>query len=411
MAVSAAERELLRSLADRVAEIAALPIQQERAALIKGLNALRPERPVVLAFPEEGWRELVPAATLQCREEPLRGWEGQLRGRIFRHEHIGDDYPSPNFLDIGWVINHGDYGLAMPTTRVEERGSFHWEPPVRTRADFEKLHFRRPKVDRAATQRRVELAEEIFGDRLRVRVRGALYWTLGLTQTLIFLRGLEQMMLDMYDDPQLMHDLMSLLRDSTQAELDYYVREGLLTLNNGPDDYVGSGGLGYTDELPAAGFQGQARPADMWCLGESQETVGVSPAMFEEFVLPYQKPILERFGLVCYGCCEPIDRRLTALMAALPNLRRLSVSPWSDRAAVAEQIGGRYVFSWKPNPALVCAPTVDWELVEGQVRETLRLARGCAVEMILKDTHTFCGDPSRVGQWVRVALRAAEEAQ
>lgn len=404
------ERELLRGLASRVAEIAALPVQQERAALIKGLNGLRPARPVVLAFPEGGWRELLPESALVCQDEVLRGWERGLRQQIFHHEQIGDDRPITNYLNIGWVIERDDFGRESRTRRVEELGSFTWEPSVKSRADFEKLHFRRMTVDRAETARRVELAREIFDGLLTVRVRGALYWTVGLTQSLVFLRGLEQMMLDMYDDPQLLHDLMVFLRDNQQAELDYYLKEGLLTLNNGPDDYVGSGGLGHTDELPAAGFAGQARREDMWCLSESQETVGVSPELFEEFVLPYQKPIMDRFGLVCYGCCEPVDRRLDALMAAIPKLRRVSVSPWCDRAVAAEKIGKRYVFSWKPNPALVCGPTVDWDNVEAVTRETLRLARGCPVEMILKDTHTFSGDSTRVGRWVRQAMRAAEEA-
>jgi hypothetical protein len=404
------ERELLRGLASRVAEIAALPVQQERAALIKGLNGLRPARPVVLAFPEGGWRELVPESALECGDEVLRGWERGLRYQIFHHEQIGDDRPITNYLNIGLAIEAGDYGLAMPQSRVEELGSFHWDPPVKTRADFEKLHFRRLTVDRAETVRRVELAREIFDGLLEVRVRGALYWTVGLTQTLVFLRGLEQMMLDMYDDPQLLHDLMGFLRDNQQVELDYYLKEGLLTLNNGPDDYVGSGGLGHTDELPAAGFAGTVRLEDLWCLSESQETVGVSPELFEEFVLPYQKPIMDRFGLVCYGCCEPIDRRLDALISAVPKLRRVSISPWCDRAVAAEKIGGRYVYSWKPNPALVCGPTVDWDGVEAVTRETLRLALGGPVEIVLKDTHTFSGDPTRVGRWVWQALRAAEAA-
>ena len=76
----------------------------------------------------------------------------------------------------------------------------------------------------------------------------------------------------------------------------------------------------------------------MWGFGESQETVGVSPEMFAEFVLPYQLPILERFGLNCYGCCEPLDKRWE-YVKQIPRLRRVSVSPWSNRAFMAERLG------------------------------------------------------------------------
>jgi hypothetical protein len=101
-----------------------------------------------------------------------------------------------------------------------------------------------------------------------------------------------------------------------------------------------------------------------------------------------------------------VDKRLDLLMKHIPRLRRVSVSPWSDRRLAAEKLGRRYVFSWKPNPAPVSAPKPDWDGAARAVRETLQAARGCCVEMVLKDTHTFCGDPSRPGRWVQIARRA-----
>ena len=80
------------------------------------------------------------------------------------------------------------------------------------------------------------------------------------------------------------------------------------------------------------------RLKDMWGFCESQETVSVDPELFAEFVLPYQMPILERFGLNCYGCCEGLDSRWDYIRH-IPNLRRVSVSPWADEAKMAEQLG------------------------------------------------------------------------
>ena len=87
----------------------------------------------------------------------------------------------------------------------------------------------------------------------------------------------------------------------------------------------------------------------MWGFAESQETVGVSPHMFAEFVFPYQLPILERFGLNCYGCCEPLDTR-RRIVEKTPRLRRVSVSAWANVERMAEKLGDRYIFSWKPSP-------------------------------------------------------------
>ncbi|MFH1614308.1 MAG: hypothetical protein ABIG61_04390 [Planctomycetota bacterium] len=80
------------------------------------------------------------------------------------------------------------------------------------------------------------------------------------------------------------------------AKLDFLEKNGLLSLNN-DGNYVGSGGFGWTDELPAKGFdEKRVRCSDMWGFAESQETVGVPTDMFEEFVFQYQLPLLERFG-------------------------------------------------------------------------------------------------------------------
>ena len=71
--------------------------------------------------------------------------------------------------------------------------------------------------------------------------------------------------------------------------------------------------------------------------------------MFGEFIFPYQLPLLERFGLNCYGCCEPLDRRWS-VVKQVPRLRRVSVSAWADWAKMAELLGDRYIFSLKPRP-------------------------------------------------------------
>jgi hypothetical protein len=147
----------------------------------------------------------------------------------------------------------------------------------------------------------------------------------------------------------------------------------------------------------------------MWGLAESQETVGVGPAQFEEFVLAYQVPLITRFGLAYYGCCEPLDARFDCVLESIPNLHTVSVSPWCDRELAAEKLTDRYVYAWKPNPTLICAPTVDWGEVERVTRETLQIARGCNVAMVMKDTHTFHGDASRVGRWAQMAGRLARE--
>ena len=117
-----------------------------------------------------------------------------------------------------------------------------------------------------------------------------------------------------------------------------YERLGLLTLNNG-NNRVGSGGLGMTDELPQKDFDGEhVRMIDMWGNSTPQIFSSVSPEMHWEFALKDEIRILERFGLNCYGCCEPLHNKIDILRRA-PRLRRISMSPFVDIAKGAEAIG------------------------------------------------------------------------
>ena len=70
-----------------------------------------------------------------------------------------------------------------------------------------------------------------------------------MTWEAIKLIGLEGLMLSMYDNPDGLHRLMALLRDDFIHLLDWCERENLYTLNN-ENDYIGSGSIGYTTDLP-----------------------------------------------------------------------------------------------------------------------------------------------------------------
>ena len=253
------------------------------------------------------------------------------------------------------------------------------------------------------------MANDILGDILKVRTHGRLFNSCGLTAELIFFRGLQQSMMDMYDNPSLVHDIMAFLRDAMIDELTTYEKQNVLTLNNGPDDWTPSGGVGATDELPAEDFAGSVRLKDMWVFSESQEFIGVSPAQFEEFVLPYQLPIMKLFGKVNYGCCEPLDKKFDILFKSIPNLRRLSISPWCDRQIAADRIKRNYIYSYKPNPSFICSPQPDYDSAMNQLAETMKIAKDCCLEIVMKDTHTFKNDPQRIKKWTTDASSLAQE--
>jgi hypothetical protein len=177
--------------------------------------------------------------------------------------------------------------------------------------------------------------------------------------------------------------------------------QGLLSLNT-EGAYVGSGGFGWTTQLPQRDFAGHVRTVDMWGFTESQETVGVSPALFAEFIYPYQRVIAERFGLNCYGCCEPVDGRWHVIRD-LPRLRRVSVSPWASVPRMAEHLGRGCILSRKPSPTPLSMPVMDEAAVRASLRQDLEEGREAVLEIIMKDNHTLGNNPRNAERWVALA--------
>jgi hypothetical protein len=400
------DKNILRKIALEVADLANRPIEKEKEKLWLNHNKLVKTVPPVFCDPEHGWTEIIPQDSLLCENERARKWEYFLRKEVFWGAIMQDDRVIEPYFRIPYEYVNSGWGLQEIRKQTSDEGSYVWEAPIDNYSKLSMLHFPEINVDYDKTKNILDLLNSIFGDKYPTRINMGWWWSLGLTQTLVYLRGLEQMMLDMQDEPENLHRLMSILRDGSISYIEFLEKNGLLFLNN-DSTYVGSGGFGWTDELPQKNFNGKVRLKDMWGFCESQETLGVSPKMFEEFVFQYQLPILEKFGLCCYGCCEPLEKRWE-IIKKIPNLRRVSCSPFSNWPEMAEKLGNNYIFSMKPTPADLADTFFDENKVRDRIREGLKAAKNCIVEIIMKDNHTIRKDPSRVIRWVKIAKEEAE---
>jgi hypothetical protein len=410
-AVSPRDRAIIREYAKRVAEIATDPSQEIKKQLWLRHNALGETRPLIFADPENAWYEIIPAAELLCEGSLARLWEFKLLKEIFWAERIQDDRVIEPAFTVYHVFEESERGFDVKIIGGDTGGAYRWDAPLSDYADVEKLKPRTIIVNPEKTSKLYDLANDVVGDILEVRLAGVWWWSHGMTSDLILLRGFERVLYDMHDNPDDLHRLMAFLRDENLAKLDFLQSNGLLSLNNG-GDFVGTGGYGWSGELPAAGFDGQrVRTQDMWGFGESQETIGVSPQRFEEFVFAYQLPILERFALNIYGCCEPLDDRFD-IIKRIPRLRKVTVSPWSDPWGMAEKIGSKYIYSRKVNPAEIALPVIDETQIRKGLRDTFAPTsrNKCRVEILMRDVMTLGGNPENIIRWTQIAREESERS-
>lgn len=401
MEISDSDAEILRPLAEKVAQIASSERMKEIRRAWEAINDLQPVRPVFFCDPENGWNEIITDAQMQCSSLLARRWEMVLRKKIFCNDEMQDDTPIDGFFDVPYTVKPDDWGLSVKFEKTRADGAARWDSPLKDyKRDLEKIDLRTPQIDWETTNACLSETDRLFGDILSVRLKGTWWWSLGVTMPFVFLRGLEKLMYDFYDYPDEAKELLSRISSGFLRKLDWLEQEGILSLNN-DTTYVGSGGYGLTDNLPAEDYSGKVRCKDMWGFTESQETVGVSPELYETFVFPYEEPIMERFGLTCYGCCEPVDSRWN-IVERHHNLRRVSCSPWADYGKMAEYLKKDYIFSMKVNPSDVAIAEPNFQHIREKLRRDLEITKDCVVEIIMKDNHTIANRPENLIQWCRI---------
>lgn len=419
--ISPKDRRVIRDLADKWMEFSALPVMNERKRLWRAVHDLRAERPVILF--ETAWIDkYVADGEVLCENPFLRSIEKNMRITLRQAEELGDDLVIEPHYQLGWKMQFSDYGVPVEIRTApgkDESIAYSFSFPIATPEDVQKLKPRTFAVDRPKSLRLKETLEDVMGDILPVRLGnydpfvyefdvgefGDLGFTgnffFGLTWQVYRFIGNQGLLYWVYDAPQAIHQLMAYMLEDRLALFDYFEREGLLALNT-DGQMAGPRSYGYVSDLPEPDSLDQVTLKDLWGWAESQEADNISPEMYKEFVLPYLAKLSERFGLVYYGCCERVHDRLPSIMDAIPNLRSVSVSGWSDLAKTAEMLGKKYVFSRKPTPAHISGADPNWDLLEKDMRNTYAVARDCNLEILFRDVYTTVGDRTRLRRWVEM---------
>ncbi len=374
------------------------------------MNRLEAVKPM-LWMNEQPWHELGVDRQCECENELARAIERDLRRELYQWRHMPLDCVVENWVDCPMAIHDSGFGIEeVSDKRYVNEGeicSRGFIPQVSRPEDVEKIKDPVVTHDVEETEARFAALNDAVGDIIPVKKRGAAGFWFAPWDELIRWWGVEQAMMDLIARPEMVHAVMNRLIEACLRRLDQYTQLGLLSPNTF-NNRVGSGGYGYTDELAPANDDAPLQPKNLWGSSTAQIFSDVSPSMHEEFALRYEIRWMERFGLNYYGCCEPLHNKLE-ILAAVPSLRKISISPWANLDKAVERMRGKYVISYKPNPAIFAEESWDLARAENDLRQALDKMQGCAVEIILKDLSTVRNSPERLWQWSAMASGLAEE--
>ncbi len=405
--ISTRDREILRRRAQLQLDYANSPRNDGILKQWRAQAAGRREAPPV-RFLISNFRHEVITPRLQCEGELARRIEADLLGKLAGHELFDDDTPVSPTFDMMWHTQVRPFGIDPVITRAAgpHAQGFHIDPVIHDlAAELDKLRGGSFGVDREGTARRRELLEQVLGDILPVRmVMGSLPG--GMTNPLVHLMGMEAYYFAMHDCPDAVHQVMELATSIYERYYDFLESERLLLPTNGFSP-LAQESFAFTDELPADHV---TRTTECWGFLESQETTAVSADTFGEFVFPYQQRLVDRFGLLSYGCCERVDAIWPNYLSTWRNLRKLSVSPFNDEPRIGEFLrGSRVVYYCKPRAEFVtCDGPLNDAAITAYFKGVCEAASGCLFEIAQREVGTIFGDSERGRRYVRLAKEAVD---
>ncbi|MEA3460526.1 MAG: hypothetical protein U9R49_01520, partial [Bacteroidota bacterium] len=172
------EVDVLRSLAEKWAEVASLPVHKEKAQLWQKLNDLDSERPMVW-INEIPWHEMnhKEELSLRCENEWARSQEELMRRTLYQWRHMPGDMILNPWLDCPLAIHSTDFGIIEDvnlaiTDETSDIVSRHFNIQIRHMEDLEKIRLPKVSHNQEATEIRFHLMQDLFGDILPVKKQG-----------------------------------------------------------------------------------------------------------------------------------------------------------------------------------------------------------------------------------------------
>ena len=408
------EKQILRELAFRYAEAARHPSHDQQRTLYRASNDLSPIRPIVL-IREVPWNELEthPDLVLRCTDPDYREAEQYFRRHLFQWKYFPADMVLDPYYGVSKIIESTGFGLTVQETTLGDLNSIHshaYQNQLDSEEALEKLHFEKITYRKEETYALYHKMSDAIGDILPVKITGApTGYSLGCRNWDIAteLIGPENVFYQLADEPELMHKIAEKLTDIFLDKVRQYEELDLFE----PDQVLIHHTPALNSTTPGISETGKITAKQMWGRGLAQIFASVSKEMRNEFDITYMKRAMEPFGLVYYGCCEPLHNMID-ILEQIPHLRKISITPWADVDISAEAIGKKYVLASKPNPAFLLNAAAEPEPARKELCRILDAVKrnGCACDIVLKDISSIGGSLENLVSWERIAMELVLES-
>ena len=409
-AISKKDLEIIRSLANQQYEYSQADAMKSLKKEWLNHNTFKGSRPMVYIELGTFEQEIVPPL-LKCEGKQARDIETNLYRNFVNHTMFGDDFPVPDYYSIAYSAKMKLFDIDVEVVHTDGLGHQFVHQINNLEADFDKFKKSTYTFNTDDALKAADDMREILGGSLPVKIVGTALYAVP-TQCIVHLMGMENMLYSMYDYPDMFTEMMNRIADDYIEYFTLMSEKGLMLPTIG-NEHLPQGTWCYTDELPDAAEREKRKfgMGDVWGFMDSQETVGISPDMFFEFIAPCYEKVAKQYGLLSYGCCEPVDPIWDDWLSKFENLRKVSISPWCNEEFMGERLKGKKViYQRKPSPNYLGVDEVlDEQAVRAHMRRTMEAANGCKLEITQRDVYSVGNNPEKVRRYVEIIRDCAEK--
>jgi len=304
------------------------------------------EEPKVNAFPFtvglelQFWANIFGFDIEEFYTSPTAYFKWMLKMMLYQYENFKDDTPvSKNiYLYFGAGIEASFFGLKQ----VFKPGTEPWagrEPLIKKKSDL--VFMKMPDFYNTGSMPRIHnFYEEIrlLAERSGFNVIFPQF-NRGPFGVALLLRGFENLFVDIKEDPAFVHDLMRFVVD---------VRKN------------------WTKER--ANFLGvKIEKGDL--RNDEIDSTLMSPELYEEFILPYEKELCDFHGGIRYWhSCAKIDELLNSVLK-IPSIDLLDVGPWTDLETALKLTQGKIPIEVRLHPQKLNVYSATEQEMRKNIRE------------------------------------------
>ncbi|MFI3166673.1 MAG: hypothetical protein R3Y32_01000 [Bacillota bacterium] len=413
--------ETIRALAEEYSNVCASDRNKDLRKIWTNHNSYKDNRPLIL-LGMDLYNVNYPLSDLEIvangliddklvNTDPfMQNIERALRWKLY-HASIKDDTVFEPYMMVPSVRTpDGENRWGVPCGMGEHvaGGAGAYNPVIFEEDDLDKIIIQDHKIDIEATKALTDRYNDVLGGKLTAISddRPTLFhWSGDIITDMAKLVGLENLFYLLVDEPDMLHKLAGMMRDAILKSHNAWEANGEANSTSSFNQ-----AMPYAEGIASMESKISCGRKDMFMFYAAQEMTSVSPDMWKEFCLDYQKPLMEKFGLIAYGCCEDLTRKLDYLFE-IPNMRRISVSPFANVEKCAEKIGDKYIISYRPNPSSMVSRGINEDTIRKEIGEakTHFNRNNCIFDLDLKDVQTVNGDSTVLPRFIEIARSVLEK--